>query len=300
MRVEYHGPIIPERLMLLNIARHFLGRKGSSCCFKPEDVILRRANWLDPGALFVAVRGKEPPTAYTCHWICELSYRPLHCMRHLSDRISCEYLLILIVTLSLWHCPCWAARSLQGDASTASPCTLKFETCNGYGNQRLSLVYGILLAHATGRAAVAPDFLLDGTQTARNNMRPDMANVLPFQEAYDLPKLQQALTSLEVVELISAGEAPPAASYTQLSLEQHTDAVMALESHSCIGTPHVQVDCPLFKLPPTTIEARKDMLWAVLDALQPAQRLQKYVNEAVEKLRHQSKSGEYQVYCHAA
>ena len=213
----------------------------------------------------------------------------------LSVRTSSENLLVLIVTLSWWHCPCSAARALQADGNTASPCTLKFDTCNGYGNQRLSLVYGLLLAHATGRAAVAPDFLLDGTQTARNNMRPDTANVLPFQEAYDLPRLQQALTRLEVVGLMSANEAPPAASYTQLSLAQHTDAVMALDSHSCTGTPHLQIDCPLFKLLPTTIEAKKDVLWAVLDALQPVPRLQQYVDEAIEQLMHQSKSGIYQV-----
>jgi hypothetical protein len=42
--------------------------------------------------------------------------------------------------------------------------TLRFEVCNGFANQRLSLVYGIIIARELDRAAVLPNFIRNGSQ----------------------------------------------------------------------------------------------------------------------------------------
>lgn len=42
--------------------------------------------------------------------------------------------------------------------------TLRFQVCNGFANQRLGIVYGVLFAARTNRTPVLPDLLEDGTQ----------------------------------------------------------------------------------------------------------------------------------------
>lgn len=46
----------------------------------------------------------------------------------------------------------------------ASPSTLSFQVCNGYTNQRLSTLYGFVLAKTLGRHPVLPRLILDGVQ----------------------------------------------------------------------------------------------------------------------------------------
>ncbi len=47
--------------------------------------------------------------------------------------------------------------------------TLTFEVCNGMANQRLSVLYGIILAFELGRIPVLPRFLLSGVQWTDDN-----------------------------------------------------------------------------------------------------------------------------------
>lgn len=42
--------------------------------------------------------------------------------------------------------------------------TLRFQVCNGFGNQRLAVMYAAIIAKNTGRALVLPHLIREGTQ----------------------------------------------------------------------------------------------------------------------------------------
>lgn len=81
------------------------------------------------------------------------------------------------------------ARKLAGafaeSAGLDQARTLRFEVCNGFANQRLALVYGILLAHLLGRAAVLPSVLTNGTQASDEWVAGDANSTSPLSNMYD-------------------------------------------------------------------------------------------------------------------
>ena len=77
------------------------------------------------------------------------------------------------------------ASSLQASGSQASR-TLRFELCNGFANQRIALVFGILFAHILGRSAVLPYALMNGAQTADEWNLGELSGLTPLSELYDI------------------------------------------------------------------------------------------------------------------
>lgn len=53
----------------------------------------------------------------------------------------------------------------------AQPQTLRFKVCNGFANQRLAVVYGMLVAAKTGRSPVVPVLIGEGTQNTTQEVR---------------------------------------------------------------------------------------------------------------------------------
>lgn len=63
--------------------------------------------------------------------------------------------------------------------------TLRFPVCNGFANQRLSVVYGVLLARHLGRTPVLPMLLRDGLQRTDAAVVANGMNRAAFDEVYD-------------------------------------------------------------------------------------------------------------------
>jgi hypothetical protein len=60
--------------------------------------------------------------------------------------------------------------------------TLRFQVCNGFANQRLSIVYGALLARRTGRALVLPHLIAAGSQASDEQVHEgNSTGSLPFE-----------------------------------------------------------------------------------------------------------------------
>lgn len=81
--------------------------------------------------------------------------------------------------------------------------TLRFQVCNGMANQRLSIVYGILLAHRLGRTPVLPVLLRNGTQRTSSLSPTD--EKIPFENVYDQPYFVQCLAKFGVNILMPNG-----------------------------------------------------------------------------------------------
>ena len=118
-------------------------------------------------------------------------------MRSSSDRSLC--LALCVIAALAQQCFCQQtltangdlaltgldASSLQASGSQASR-TLRFELCNGFANQRIALVFGILYAHILGRSAVLPYALMNGAQTADEWNLGDISGLAPLSELYDV------------------------------------------------------------------------------------------------------------------
>ncbi len=95
--------------------------------------------------------------------------------------------------------------------------TLRFPVCNGFTNQRLSLVYGILLARRLNRVPVLPGHLLrDGTQVdhqstgakwggGTSSRSSDSRNHVPFGDVYDTDHFLRGMAKAGIRVLLSHG-----------------------------------------------------------------------------------------------
>ena len=164
--------------------------------------------------------------------------------------------------------------------------TLSFEVCNGMANQRLSLLYGVILAYELGRTAVLPDFMLSGVQwSAENKVAAGSsdASSTPMSAMYDVDAFMHAMTSMGV-EVADAAVAPPKDQLTTVDISKMEDPVEELGKHK--DTAHLAVGCPLFKLPSIHFGgANNRIMWAALEGIRPNKHNSKTIKYIIKQLR---------------
>jgi hypothetical protein len=138
--------------------------------------------------------------------------------------------------------------------------TLSFSVCNGFANQRLSLLYGVVIAKHLNRDIYLPNLIEDGIQyTTETNY----GKGAPFESMYDRATFVKGLAKIGVNVLPGS---PPAVleSSVDLTEEQTSDLV---DSREYEDYDHISLGCPLLRLPGSFM-AHVD-IWPVLNALQP-------------------------------
>lgn len=164
------------------------------------------------------------------------------------------------------------ARALQ--SLPAAKQTLRFEVCNGFANQRLSVVYGIMLAARLQRSPVLPRLLSDGLQRSDEAKVAGAGSGTPFSQIYDQRHFMLSLARLGI-RVLEESEVPPDSAYSHVRLSDlHAGpagiTAPLLANHSAVE--HLGIDCPLFKLQPAELSHLGDgpFIVAVLDAMKPA------------------------------
>jgi len=166
--------------------------------------------------------------------------------------------------------------------------TLRFIVCNGFGNQRLAILYAAILAKETNRALVLPQLIGDGTQRTPGENRGSEGGFVDFGEVYDVDTFKRAGALLGVRVL--AGEAPPLSEYKPVRLRPfQTRAAFLLERENG-GDQHISIDCPLFKLLPLD-KSHEDFAWGILEGLQPSAGVLAVINAAAKALDGSGRSG---------
>ncbi|KAI8477207.1 MAG: hypothetical protein J3K34DRAFT_381683 [Monoraphidium minutum] len=189
-----------------------------------------------------------------------------------------------------------AAHALRGaplPAAAGAPPhqTLSFQVCNGFANQRLALIYGLVIAKQLGRAAVLPTLILDGTQLtdAARLASDDRAATATFDAFYDAAALRAALATHGVRALTQAefdalpGASAGGAAASLAAARPVSDVPRHFAAHH--GADHLALDCPLFKLAPALIQAEHKFIWSVLSALRPAAALAPHVARAMASVK---------------
>ncbi|KAG2449205.1 hypothetical protein HYH02_005952 [Chlamydomonas schloesseri] len=154
--------------------------------------------------------------------------------------------------------------------------TLRFGVCNGYANQRLAVLYGMLLARRLSRSAVLPVLIDNGLQRSDANVLASGDNQVPFSQMYDEQAFIGAMESVGVRALTRA-EAPAvgagdSANYRRVELGPLGWSVVGpLGSGDLATVAHLEVDCPLFKLQAGDLQpADEQLVWSGLAALRPS------------------------------
>ncbi|BDA51623.1 hypothetical protein COCOBI_19-1790 [Coccomyxa sp. Obi] len=112
--------------------------------------------------------------------------------------------------------PDQTARSTQRGPHQPSS-TLQFSTCNGFANQRLAIVYAVVMAKASHRSLVVPSLLLNGAQLSEGmHLSGNDASSVPFENIYDMTAFGEALESLGVT-VVAASRTPPFSDLTVAS-----------------------------------------------------------------------------------
>lgn len=188
-----------------------------------------------------------------------------------------------------------AAQRISSESSSAESVykkTLTFEVCNGMANQRLSLLYGVILAYELGRASVVPNFLLSGVQWTDKDTLASSNNSIAMSELYDAEHLISQLSAVGV-EMLRPHEAPPKELYTTVDITGMADPVAELNSQHK-STNHLYVGCPLFRLHQYYFTgANNRIMWAVLAGIQTSKKLSNAIHPITKKLSGMSRSHKY-------
>lgn len=165
--------------------------------------------------------------------------------------------------------------------------TLRFEVCNSYTNQRLALVFGILLANVTSRTPVLPHFLFNVDQFSGDDVTTAEDTVL-MEEVYDTDGFLEGVLRRTGVRILLPTEAPKSSEYAPFSIagdwRHWLDRLVQVEA------PHVALDCTFLKLGKDAIREREGLVWAVLDSLNLNVRFAS-MRDAAARLTEQTRAG---------
>lgn len=169
--------------------------------------------------------------------------------------------------------------------------TIAFEVCHGIANQRLSLLYGVLMAFELGRAAVLPDFQLTAAPSAGGGAQLGESgtvnnSTVPMHELYDVQAFTAAMAAVGVEVVDGHGHASPSRqAYHAVDISGMEDPVEQLAT-KYKDAEHIRVGCPLFKLQSYYFTgSNQRIMWAVLNGLQPSKPLAKQASSLVKQLR---------------
>lgn len=162
---------------------------------------------------------------------------------------------------------------LQDHHDDARSATLEMETCNGFINQRISILYGLLFANRTNRAMFLPKLRLNGRQFVEDDVSAD--GIVPFSHFYDVEHFVATISSY--VTLLTDSEARPTATFVKPG---------DLQRGVANSSAHVHLACPLFHLERDIVLQHKPLVLAWLQAFEPAPRFHVLLQAATARMEH--------------
>ena len=156
--------------------------------------------------------------------------------------------------------------------------TLSFQTCNGFANQRISLVLGIVLAKELQRHVLLPGFILNGVQMDASVTV--AGPTVPLQRAYDTRLLRQALARHGLKAFLGADPTPPA------SCAQVGQPCLQRLREKTQDAGHVSFGCVFAEqiVGPQIVANHEALVKDVLRSLQPSDRLSAVVDRMARLL----------------
>ncbi|GAB4815033.1 hypothetical protein N2152v2_002079 [Parachlorella kessleri] len=228
---------------------------------------------------------------------------------------SAVLLRTVVPSLDLKHGLDWAAASLERQASTGIPRrqlyeqhreaameisdatsssrqssppepirTLSFTVCNGFANQRLALLNGVIVGKELNRAVVLPQLIAAGRQEDPSVTVYEGIAGVPMSMFYNTTLFGAALERLGVRVVSKAAEGS-----SRVVPENETEAAL----QQSFAEDHLQFGCPLLRLGPEVMLRNEQLVFASLSAMLPNDTLGRLVSRGVHSLRALSPTGVY-------
>ncbi len=143
--------------------------------------------------------------------------------------------------------------------------TMDIQTCNGFINQRLSILYGLVLAQKSNRSMYLPQLRLNGRQLV--DVSVSLSNLVPFSLFYQVDHFVASISPHVHVFAKESDQQPT------LHVTPHNWTVLWAQQANLSHEP-VQVACPLFHLEADVVMQHIPLVNAWLHAFVPAARFQ--------------------------
>jgi hypothetical protein len=140
--------------------------------------------------------------------------------------------------------------------------TISFNVCNGFTNQRLSIVYGMLIARETNRLVVLPSLIKNGMQYSAH-ISDASTNTIPFGDVYDTRHFILEMKRMNVTVILARSDFQE----STISLPGSDSEKLLLQPGAYAGHLHISLDCPLFHISSSIIGDNRDFMFGVLNAL---------------------------------
>ena len=111
-----------------------------------------------------------------------------------------------------------------------------------------------------------------------------------FEDIYNLIQFRQSMAKADV-QVLSSTQALPASQYHRVDVTELSDLVKDLQSYRSVQ--HLEIGCPLWKVPAEIVLQHTGLVRAVLAGLQPSQDLLHHVEAAVWYLQGLSADGAF-------
>ena len=180
------------------------------------------------------------------------------------------------------------ARQQQQGAPEAER-YLSFELCGGTTNQRLALLDGLLIAKATGRFAILPNVLLNGTQDARDGYAmPRGAETTGFGEFFDSQATRRNLQPLVSTKTQTKFDKIKQELGTPRKVEAYKKWRRLEEYRALSADAWLQLDCAYAAVDRVDRAEEHETFWALEHALVPSQPISASAETIVELLQARS------------
>ena len=171
---------------------------------------------------------------------------------------------------------------------------LSFQACNGFANQRLSIIYAVIIAKETGRSLYLPRLLLDGTQHDTSQAVTLLnSKATRFSTFYDVDVFVKGMNSagVQVLDDYSLFSTLPD-QVVKVPTQDLPNLLESGDSSPYGNAAHLSIECPLFKLDAVVLGRHRELVERTLSSLVPALAQEKGIQSLKTEL---SKGGHFNV-----
>ncbi|PSC70561.1 Glycosyl transferase family 8 [Micractinium conductrix] len=169
--------------------------------------------------------------------------------------------------------------------------TLSFQVCNGFANQRVAVLSGVLIAAQLNRTVVLPRLLLNGTQPTAAEVNERVTGSVPFGNMFDVKLFADRMAARGVR---TSAYPPDPAAVVAVRMGSYRD-ILGVLTTTYSAQQHIRLDCPMFRVTAEAITANSQLVFATLDAMQPSARLMAALQKIEGKLRGMTPTKAYNV-----
>ena len=193
-----------------------------------------------------------------------------------THRWAC-FVFIALITANTFHI-FYVPTTFHVPATTLP--SLSFAVCNGFTNQRLSILYGMIIAKETGRSLVLPRLILNGVQyNTSATLYATAENSVKFGHFYDTHTFVQAMQR-HGIQLV---DSMPTRVSDKFIPEADIQAFVREFSKYMMHS-HISIGCPLMRLDAALVARYAYLVRDVLSSLVPSQHFKRMLGLATRRL----------------